>query len=117
MDGTEESRHIINALGRQNRYPIPRPGDLLQAGADGADQRIQRIPANLDGPPLLVLRVVDEAVRRTVTERSSIAFEIRRQRQALGHHDRPTADSVTVRVARDGRDVVQPMIPTHATTD
>jgi hypothetical protein len=84
MDGTEESRHIINALGRQNRYPTPRRGDLLQAGADLADQRIQRVPADLDGPPLLVLRVVDEAVRRTVTERSSIAFEIRRQGQALG---------------------------------
>ena len=100
----EETRHIVEALWRQDRHPIPGLGDLLQTGADRADPRPQLVPAELDGPPVLVLRVVDEAVRRAVTVLGSVAIEIRRQRHALGHHDPAAADSVSARIARGGRD-------------
>src|ERR1700691_4494087 len=118
MDGTEESRHIVETLRRKDRHPIAGRGDLLQAGADRADPRPQLIPSKLEYPPILVLRVVDEAVRQIVTELISVALEIRRQRHALGNQDRSAAERASVQVARGRRvNIVQQLIPTHDRTD
>ena len=115
MDGGEESGHVVNTLWRQDRYPIPRLGDLLQAGADRTDPRPQLIPAELIDAPVRVFCVVDESVRRTVAECFSILIEKRGQRDAVGQDDRAIGKNVVVDVSQGRLSTTnQGGGPTHA---
>ena len=98
VDGAKEGRHILDTLRRHDRHPVPWFGDLLEAGADRTDLRPHVIPAQLNDAPVGVVRVVDEAIRRTLAECCPVLVEKRGQRYAVWHDDRAVGQNVIIDV-------------------
>ncbi|SKI98455.1 Uncharacterised protein [Mycobacteroides abscessus subsp. massiliense] len=81
LDGREKPDHIIQALRRQNRHPVPRRRDLLQAGPYRPHPGIELIPAQLDRHAIVITGEVEVPVGRGGTELGDIALKVGQQRR------------------------------------
>ncbi|SLE28234.1 Uncharacterised protein [Mycobacteroides abscessus subsp. massiliense] len=81
LDGREKPDHIIQALRRQNRHPVPRRRDLLQAGPYRPHPGIELVPAQLDRHAVVITGEVEVPVGRGGTELGDIALKVGQQRR------------------------------------
>ncbi|SLC84454.1 Uncharacterised protein [Mycobacteroides abscessus subsp. massiliense] len=80
LDGREKPDHIVQALRRQNRHPVPRRRDLLQAGPYRPHPDVELIPAQLDRHAVVIAGEVQVPVGRGGTELGDIALKVGQQR-------------------------------------
>jgi hypothetical protein len=116
VHGREERRDVVDALGCEDRHPVAGRGDLLEPGRNGVDLSPEAVPAEFDDLAVRILRVVDEPVRRTLAHRRAIAFQERRQRDAVRYDDPAVRLNVLVQRFRCSNNAVTQGFPTHMST-